>query len=214
METIDSTAIVHVVDDDDAVRNSIYMSLIVEGFTVREYSSAIEFLEKYNNQPGCLVADIQMPEMNGLELQKDLKQTNIKIPIIFITGHGNIPTSVKAIKSGAIDFIEKPFAKSDLLTSIRNALQIDFSIRKTEKSILNIQNRYDLLTSREKEVLDMLAHDHAKLTNKKIAAQLGISKRTIEVHRSSIMSKMLAQTRAELVELYKCCTSKLESKET
>ena len=214
METIDSTAIVHVVDDDDAVRNSIYMSLIVEGFTVREYSSAIEFLEKYNNQPGCLVADIQMPEMNVLELQKDLKQTNIKIPIIFITGHGNIPTSVKAIKSGAIDFIEKPFAKSDLLTSIRNALQIDFSIRKTEKSILNIQNRYDLLTSREKEVLDMLAHDHAKLTNKKIAAQLGISKRTIEVHRSSIMSKMLAQTRAELVELYKCCTSKLESKET
>jgi len=214
METIDSTAIVHVVDDDDAVRNSIYMSLIVEGFTVREYSSAIEFLEKYNNQPGCLVADIQMPEMNGLELQKDLKQTNIKIPIIFITGHGNIPTSVKAIKSGAIDFIEKPFAKSDLLTSIRNALQIDFSIRKTEKSILNIQNRYDLLTSREKEVLDMLAHDHAKLTNKKIAAQLGISKRTIEVHRSSIISKMLAQTRAELVELYKCCTSKLESKET
>ena len=214
METIDSTAIVHVVDDDDAVRNSIYMSLIVEGFTVREYSSAIEFLEKYNNQPGCLVADIQMPEMNGLELQKDLKQTNIKIPIIFITGHGNIPTSVKAIKSGAIDFIEKPFAKSDLLTSIRNALQIDFSIRKTEKSILNIQNRYDLLTSREKEVLDMLAHDHAKLTNKKIAAQLAISKRTIEVHRSSIMSKMLAQTRAELVELYKCCTSKLESKET
>ena len=214
METIDSTAIVHVVDDDDAVRNSIYMSLIAEGFTVREYSSAIEFLEKYNNQPGCLVADIQIPEMNGLELQKDLKQTNIKIPIIFITGHGNIPTSVKAIKSGAIDFIEKPFAKSDLLTSIRNALQINFSIRKTEKSILNIQNRYDLLTSREKEVLDMLAHDHAKLTNKKIAAQLGISKRTIEVHRSSIMSKMLAQTRAELVELYKCCTSKLESKET
>ena len=214
METIDSIAIVHVLDDDDAVRNSIYMSLVAEGFAVREYSSAIEFLEKYNNQPGCLIADIQMPEMNGIELQKRLNKINIKIPIIFITGHGNIPTSVKAMKSGAIDFIEKPFAKSDLLKSIRSALQIDFKIRKAEKSTLAIRNRYDLLTSREKEVLDMLAHDHAKLTNKKIAEQLGISKRTIEVHRSSIMSKMLAQTRAELVELYKCCTSSLDPNQT
>jgi FixJ family two-component response regulator len=205
MDDINNSATVHLVDDD-AVRNSIYMSLVVEGLIVKEYPSAIEFLEKYNNQPGCLIADIQMPKMDGLELQKILKQKNIKIPIIFISGHGNIPTSVKAIKSGAIDFLEKPFAKSDLLKCINSALQIDFNTREAKKSILDIQNRFDLLTSREKEVLHMLAKDHAKLTNKEIAELLGISKRTIEVHRSSIMAKMLAQTRAELVELYKCCT--------
>jgi two-component system response regulator FixJ len=209
MDNIDKTSIVHLVDDDDAVRNSIHMSLSVEGLIVKEYSSAIEFLEKYNNQPGCLVADIQMPKMSGLELQKDLNQKNINIPIIFISGHGNIPTSVKAMKSGAIDFIEKPFAKKELLSSICSALQIDFDNRKAEKSILEIQNRFDLLTSREREVIDMLAKDNAKLTNKEIAELLGISKRTIEVHRSNIMAKMLAKTRAELVELYKSCTSSL-----
>lgn len=210
MASIEDSPIVHLIDDDDAVRNSINMSLVVEGLNVKEYSSAIEFLEKYRNQPGCLVADIQMPKMNGLELQKNLHQKNIKIPIIFITGHGNIPMSVKAMKSGALDFIEKPFAKKDLLKSIENALHIDSNIRQAEKSHAEIQNRFDLLTSREKEVLHMLVKDHAKLTNKEIAETLGISKRTIEVHRSSIMAKIHAQTRAELVELSRCCSSILE----
>jgi FixJ family two-component response regulator len=207
MSNIENSPTVHLIDDDDAVRNSIYMSLIVEGFDVKEYSSAIEFLDKYSNQPGCLVADIRMPTMDGLELQRNLNQKNIKIPIIFITGHGNVPMSVKAMKSGALDFIEKPFAKKDLLNSIQNALTIDSDIRQIEKSHLELQNRFNLLTSREKEVLLMLVKDNARLTNKQIAEALGISKRTIEVHRSSIMAKMHAQTRAELAELTRLCTS-------
>lgn len=212
MNNIESSPTVHLIDDDDAVRNSIYMSLVVEGFDVNEYSSAIEFLEKYSDQPGCLVADIQMPKMTGLELQKTLNQKNIKIPVIFITGHGNVPMSVKAIKSGALDFLEKPFAKKDLLKSIRNALNMDSDARQADKSLSEIQNRFNLLTSREKEVLLMLVKDHARLTNKQIAEELGISKRTIEVHRSSIMAKMFAQTRAELVELARLCTPPFEVK--
>ncbi len=211
MSDTENTPIVYLIDDDDAVRNSISMSLVVEGFSVKEYSSAIEFLENYHDQPGCLVADIQMPRMDGLELQKSLHQKNIKIPIIFITGHGNIPMSVKAMKSGALDFIEKPFVKKDLLKSINNALHIDYNTRQKDKSHLEVQNRFNLLTSCEKEVLNMLVKDHAKLTNKEIAETLGISKRTVEVHRSSIMAKMLAQTRAELVELSRYCSCILET---
>ncbi|MDW3094041.1 MAG: response regulator [Gammaproteobacteria bacterium] len=206
MSNIEESPTVHLIDDDEAVRNSICMSLTVEGFKVKEYPSAIEFLEKYNNQPGCIIADIQMPKMNGLSLQQHLIESKIHTPIIFITGHGNIPMSVKAVKLGAVDFIEKPFAKKILLDSIRNALNIDVKNREIDRSRQNIKNRYALLTSREKEVLRMLVKDHATLTNKAIAETLGISKRTIEVHRSNIMSKMLAQTRAELVELSKICT--------
>ncbi len=214
MEDIENSPIVHLVDDDDAVRNAIHMSLVVEGLHVKEYSSAIEFLENYNHQPGCLVADIQMPAMNGLELQKSLDEKNICIPIIFITGHGNISMSVKAMKAGATDFIEKPFAKKDLLKSIKHALKIDFNNRQDYKAVLEIQNRFNLLTTREKEVLHMLVREHARLTNKEIADTLGISKRTIEVHRSNIMAKMLAHTRAELAEQARRCTSILATNET
>ncbi|MFK7794770.1 MAG: response regulator transcription factor [Gammaproteobacteria bacterium] len=210
MSSKDNKPIVHLIDDDDAVRNSIFMSLVIEGYSLKEFSSAIEFLENYHGHPGCLIVDIQMPKMDGLELQKVLLDKNIKIPIIFITGHGNIPMSVKAMKSGALDFIEKPFVKKDLLASINNALDIDYNIRQQDQSYLAIKNRFNLLTSREKEVLHMLVKDHAQLTNKEIAVALGISKRTIEVHRSSIMSKMLAKTRAELVELTRHCRPSLE----
>lgn len=206
MNNTEESLTVHLIDDDDAVRNSICMSLTVEGYKVKEYPSAIEFLDQYSNQPGCIVADIQMPKMSGLILQQRLIEEKVNTPIIFITGHGNIPMSVKAVKLGAVDFIEKPFAKKNLLDSIRNALKIDTKNRQKEKSRQEIKNRFELLTSREKEVLQMLVKNHATLTNKVIAETLGISKRTIEVHRSNIMSKMLAQTRAELVELSKICS--------
>ena len=199
-------SIVHIVDDDDAVRDSLTKSLSMEGFTVKDYASALEFLNDYNNQPGCLIADIQMPKLSGLELQDTLIQRNESIPLIFITGHGNISMSVDAIKSGAIDFIEKPFSKNDLLKSIRSALEIDQVNRKDNEKRSKIQERYELLTAREKEVMKMLVRDLAKLNNKDIADELGISKRTVEVHRSSIMSKMLAKTRSQLVELSKFCS--------
>ncbi len=198
-------SIVHIVDDDAAVRDSLSKSLSIEGFNVKDYASASEFLNDYNNQPGCLVVDIQMPQISGLELQATLQQTNTDIPLIFITGHGNIPMSVKAIKDGAIDFIEKPFSKSDLVKSIRTAISVDQKNQSLKKFSLKIRERYNLLTMREKEVMEMLVKDHANLNNNEIAIQMGISKRTVEVHRSSIMSKMLAKTRSELVEFSKLC---------
>ena len=197
---------VHIVDDDAAVRDSLSKSLSMEGFTVKDYSSAVEFLNDYNNQPGCLVADIQMPKISGIELQAALQQRNDDIPLIFITGHGNISMSVNAIKSGAIDFIEKPFSKADLVNSIRNALEIDQKNREHKLACRKIKERYNLLTLREKEVMEMLVKDFASLSNSDIAEELGISKRTVEVHRSSIMSKMLAKTRSELVEFSKLCS--------
>ena len=206
---MNNRSIVHIVDDDAAVRDSLSKSLTVEGYSVKEYSSAMEFLHDYNDQPGCIVADIQMPEISGLELQNTLIKRNNDIPLIFITGHGNIPMSVSAIKAGAIDFIEKPFSKSDLISSIQNALDIDNDKRSSKIACRKIQERYSLLTSREKEVMTMLIQDHARLNNKEIALSLQISKRTVEVHRSSIMAKMLAKTRAELVELSKFCEIKI-----
>ena len=206
---MNNRSIVHIVDDDAAVRDSLSKSLTVEGYSVKEYSSAMEFLHDYNDQPGCIVADIQMPEISGLELQNTLIKRNNDIPLIFITGHGNIPMSVSAIKAGAIDFIEKPFSKSDLISSIQNALVIDNDKRASKNACRKIQERYSLLTFREKEVMTMLIQDHARLSNKEIALSLQISKRTVEVHRSSIMAKMLAKTRAELVELSKFCEIKI-----
>ena len=196
---------IYVIDDDDAVRNSISMSLSVEGYTTKEYPTAINFLESYQDQPGCIVTDIEMPSMTGLELQELLIQKNINIPIIFITGQGNVAMSVKAMKSGAIDFLEKPFVNTDLFNSINNALTIDSQVREARSTQEKIQCRCDTLTQREKQILSMLTKDHAKLTNKDIAEQLGISKRTVEVHRRSVMSKMQAHTRAQLVELHKFC---------
>lgn len=196
---------VFVVDDDDAVRNALSMSLSVAGFSVREHASAKSFLSTYSDQPGCLIADVQMPNMNGLELQQELKENNIDIPIIFITGHGDVKMSVKALKAGAIDFIEKPFSKDQLMLRIREAFELDTNRRDQEKVHQEIVRRYESLTSREREVMKLLIKNRASLSNKEIAIQLGISRRTVEVHRSSITGKMLASSRAELVELAKLC---------
>lgn len=196
---------VFVVDDDDAVRNALSMSLSVAGFSVKEHSSAKSFLNAYSDQPGCLIADVQMPNMNGLELQQELKENNIDIPIIFITGHGDVKMSVKALKAGAIDFIEKPFSKDQLMLRVREAFELDTKRRDHEKVHQEIVRRYESLTSREREVMQLLIKDRASLSNKEIAHRLGISRRTIEVHRSSITGKMLAGSRAELVELAKLC---------
>lgn len=196
---------VHIIDDDDAVRNSISMSLTNEGLITKEYPSAVEFLDLYDDEPGCIITDIEMPEMTGMELQQKLIASKINTPIIFITGQGNVPLSVEAMKLGAIDFIEKPFVKRELLNSINSALAKDYVTRETLLEQQEIRCRCETLTSREKQILTMLTIENAKLTNKDIAERLSISKRTVEVHRSSIMSKMQAKTRAELFELAKQC---------
>ena len=196
---------VFIVDDDDAVRNAVSMSLSVAGFTVKAHASAQSFLGEYRDQPGCLIADVQMPNMSGLELQQELKNNNIEIPIIFITGHGDVRMSVSALKAGAIDFIEKPFSKEQLVSRVREAVDLDSKRRDQNKIQQEILHRYDSLTARERDVLQMLVKDHASLSNKEIAAELGISRRTVEVHRSAVMGKMLANSRAELVELVNLC---------
>ena len=196
---------IFVVDDDDAVRNSLSLSLSVAGYSVKEHASAISFLGEYSNQPGCLIADVQMPNMTGLELQQELKNKQIEIPIIFITGHGDVKMSVNALKAGAIDFIEKPFSKDQLVSRVREAIDLDSKRRDRENLHDEILRRYDSLTARERDVLLMLVKDHARLSNKDIAKQLDISRRTVEVHRSAVMGKMLANSRAELVEQAKIC---------
>jgi two-component system, LuxR family, response regulator FixJ len=198
---------VYIVDDDEAVRDSLSMSLSIEGFTVQEHDCANSFLENYDNQPGCLVADIQMPNMNGLELQQELIKQKIDIPIIFITGHGSIPQSVKAMQSGAVNFMEKPFSKSNLIETIQQALEIDEECRESNKIKYETNKRFDTLTAREKEIMELLIKERGSLSNREIAELLGISKRTVEVHRSAVMAKMLARTRAELVELSRACTT-------
>lgn len=197
---------VFVVDDDDAVRNALSMSLNIAGFKVKEHPSAQSFLGEYSNQPGCLIADVQMPNMTGLELQQELKNNNIEIPIIFITGHGDVKMSVKALKAGAIDFIEKPFSKHQLVSRVREAVDLDSKRRDQEKVRQEIIRRYQSLTTRERDILQLLVNDRASLSNKDIARQLNISRRTVEVHRSAVMGKMLANSRAELVELAKVCS--------
>ncbi len=200
-----NTKTVHIIDDDDAVRNSIAMSLSVEGYKTKAFSSASEFLENYKSQPGCVVTDVEMPSISGIDLQKILIESNIHIPIIFITGQGNIPMSVKAMKQGAIDFLEKPFMKDDLIRCIRCAFEADTQSRQQNSLKQKIQQNYRELTAREKQIFHMLVKDRAKLTNKEIAEELSISKRTVEVHRSNIMSKMKAETRAELIEYARFC---------
>ena len=163
---------VFIVDDDDAVRNAVSMSLSVAGFTVKAHASAQSFLGEYRDQPGCLIADVQMPNMNGLELQQELKNNNIEIPIIFITGHGDVRMSVNALKAGAIDFIEKPFSKEQLVSRVREAVDLDSKRRDQNKIQQEILHRYDSLTARERDVLQMLVKDHASLSNKEIETGL------------------------------------------
>lgn len=194
-----SDATVHIVDDDDAVRDSLSLLLQTVGLATRTYASAGEFLEAY--APGdvsCLVADIRMPGLSGLELQQELLERHIDIPIIFITGHGDVPMAVKAMKAGAVDFIQKPFRDQDLLDRIHQALQQARSARNTKLEAMTIQERFSALTPRECEVMEMVVKGCA---NKVIAMDLGVSQRTVELHRARVMQKMGVRSLAELVRM-------------
>ena len=192
-------ATVFVVDDDQAIRNSLKWLIESVGLTVRTYASADDFIKDYYpGRAGCLLLDVRMPGMSGLELQEQFLEQQIKIPIIIITGHGDVPMAVRAMKAGAVDFIEKPFNDELLLESIRNALIKDVGQRTAQSARADIATRLVHLTPREHEVMEMVTSGRA---NKDIAKTLGVSSKTVEAHRARVMEKMQASSLAELVKM-------------
>jgi two-component system response regulator FixJ len=194
---------VFLVDDDPTVRDALGLFLESSDLSVRGYPSAQAFLDDYRPEyPGCLVLDIRMPGMSGMELQQSLLHRNIAIPIIFLTGHGDIPMSVKALKAGAVDFIEKPFNADVLVARIREALEKDAQTREFNAYKARILACYEHLTRREREVMRFVITGSS---NKEIAKALDISHRTIDVHRSRIMAKMGATSLPDLVNMATWC---------
>lgn len=191
--------VVHIVDDDEAVRQSLAFLLSTAGIPIRVYESATAFLRALPSvQDGCLITDVRMPDMTGIELLQRLQQKSVPLPVIVITGHGDIPLAVEAMKSGAIDFIEKPFAEDSILKAVRAA---EARVRKRgqrSEEEANVTARLASLSERERQVLDGLVAGNA---NKTIAHDLGISPRTVEVYRANVMTKMHAKTLSELIRL-------------
>lgn len=198
-ETAHNKATVFVVDDDQAMRNSLKWLIESVGVMVESFASADDFLARYESgRPGCLVLDVRMPGMSGLELQEHLAARNIRIPAVIITGHGDVPMAVRAMKAGAVDFIEKPFNDEALLDAIRRALAFEERERSAQSEHHEIQQRLAHLTPREREVMDMVTEGRS---NKEIANTLGVSAKTIEAHRARVMEKMQAGSLAELVRM-------------
>jgi FixJ family two-component response regulator len=190
---------VFVVDDDEPVRDSLRMLMRSVGLNAETFSGAAEFLAAYDpDHPGCLVLDIRMPGMSGMELQDKLNEMHAILPIIFITGHGDVPMAVKAIQYGAADFIQKPFRDQDLLDRINKAIEQDASNRAQLLETRDIEERLSNLTPREKEVLELIVDGRP---NKVIAADLEVSQRTVEIHRARVMDKMRASSLAHLVRM-------------
>ncbi|MCG8048696.1 MAG: response regulator transcription factor [Candidatus Thiodiazotropha endolucinida] len=190
---------VFVVDDDQAMRNSLKWLIESVSMQVETFESADAFIKSYYpGRSGCLLLDVRMPGMSGLELQEYLRANQIAIPVIIITGHGDVPMAVRAMKSGAVDFIEKPFNDELLLESIRYALALDVKQRDMQKQRAEIATRLARLTPREHEVMVMVTNGKA---NKEIACSLGVSAKTVEAHRARVMEKMQANSLAELVRM-------------
>ncbi|MCH2220072.1 MAG: response regulator transcription factor [Dechloromonas sp.] len=189
---------IHVVDDDEAMRDSMTWLLEGEGYQVACFDSAEAFLKAYRDDlRGCIVLDVRMPEMSGLELQEKLDSLGSQLPVIFVTGHGDVPMAVGALQRGACDFIEKPFHDEDLLSRIVRALALDKEQAERRQRDGAIASRLDQLTQREREVMDLVV---AGKLNKQIADDLNISMKTVEAHRARVMEKMGVRTLAELVK--------------
>lgn len=192
-------ASVFIVDDDDAVRSSLRLLLKSVGLPAIAYASATDFLSAWQpEQPGCLVLDVRMPGMSGLELQHELNRRGAIIPLIFITGHADIPMAVEAIQHGAFDFLQKPFRDQDLIDRVQRALTTDAQQRRELAKREVIRERFDSLTPREREVLTLVTRGKA---NKVMAGDLGVSQRTVEIHRARVMEKMGAASLAQLVRM-------------
>ena len=190
---------VFIVDDDEAVRNSLRLLVKSVGLTATALVSAQEFLASFDPlQPGCLVLDVRMPGMSGLELQQQLNLHGAVIPVIFITGHGDVPMAVEAMQQGAFDFLQKPFRDQDLIDRIQKALEKDRATRAALGERSRLRERHEALTPREREVLALVMSGKA---NKVMAADLGLSQRTVEVHRARVMEKMGASSLAHLVRM-------------
>jgi two-component system, LuxR family, response regulator FixJ len=192
-------AVVHLIDDDEGVRQAVAFFLATSGFAVRVYESGVAFLDALPSvQPGCVVTDVRMPGIDGLALQRELKTRGVALPVIVITGHGDVPLAVEAMKAGAVDFIEKPFNDESLLSAIRVAIDRHTQDARRGDEIIAIKEKLASLSPREREVLDGLI---AGLPNKTIAYDLKISARTVEVHRANLMTRMGAHSVADLVRM-------------
>lgn len=195
----DQVPLVYVVDDDASLRTALLRLLRSVGIEAEAFASAPEFLAHPRaERPGCVVLDVRMPRMSGLELQQALRAAGIELPIIFVTGHGDVEMSVRAMKAGAVDFLQKPFHDQDLLDAIQRAVDGDRARRARQAEEAAIRRRYDTLTPREREVL---AHLVTGALNKQVAGRLGTSEKTIKVHRARILDKMECESLAELVRL-------------
>ncbi len=196
----DSTPTVFIVDDDAAIRFAMQALMDSVNLNHEIFASADEFLEKIAGQrPGCLVLDIRMPGLGGLELQEELIKRGNTLPIIFITGHGDVPMAVEAMQKGAVDFIQKPFRDQELLDRIREALATDEERREAQQHHAEVAHRLERLTNREREVFDLVVTGKP---NKVIAFELGVSQRTVEIHRARVMEKMQARSLADLVKMH------------
>jgi len=197
--TLETLDVVFIVDDDASVREALQRLVRSAGLRAEAFASAEEFLQRpHGDRPSCLVLDVRLPDLSGLDLQQRMADTNNQMPIVFITGHGDIPTTVRAMKAGAVEFLTKPLAEGDVLQSIRNAIARDRIARDQRAATADLHSRYATLTPREKEVMKWVV---SGLLNKQIAGELGISEETVKVHRGQVMRKMAADSVAALVRM-------------